>query len=131
MNRLQFGALAAVLLAFWGALEYYQLESVWNNEFRDPYLIAAQHARFEGAKQMIPPDAIVGYITDLEPNSVSWSAAFNGAQYVLAPRLLEPGTTRQWLIANFARPADFLAFAKSTGFHIEKDFGNGVVVMKK
>jgi hypothetical protein len=131
MDKRQIGALAAVLLTVWGAIEFLRLERMWNSEFRDPYLVNVQNARLGAVRDIIPADAVVGYITDMEPNSVQWSAAFNAAQYELAPRILEVGTTREWLVANFAGTGDFPAFAQANGFRVERDLGNGVAVMRK
>jgi hypothetical protein len=133
MDKRQLGSVAAVVLAIWGAIEFFGLEHTWNTQFRDPYVIAAQQARFAGVREVMPPDAISGYITDLEPNTISWSATFNGAQYAVAPRLLEPGTNREWLLTNFSRPgaADVPTFAKVNGFRIERDLGQGVFVLRK
>ena len=131
MDKRQWGAIAAVVLSLWGVIEFVRLERIWNTQFHDPYLIAGQHSRFEGVRHIIPPDAILGYITDLEPNSASWSAAFNGAQYVLAPRLLEEGTKRDWVLVNYSKIVDFAAIAQQNGFRIERDFGQGVLVLHK
>lgn len=131
MDKRQLGAIAAVILCLWGALEFASLERTWNAQFRDPYLIASQHQRFEGARQIIPADAVVSYLTDLEAGSVQWSAAFNGAQYVLAPRLLEDGAKREWLLVNYGKAADFAALAQQHGYRVERDFQNGVLVMRK
>ena len=133
MDRRQLGSLAAVLLAVWGAIEFYGLERIWNTQFHDPYVIGAQQTRFAAVRDVMPADAISGYITDLEPNTIAWSAAFNGAQYVLAPRILEAGTNREWLLTNFSKPgaADVPAFAKVNSFRIERDLGQGVFVLRK
>jgi hypothetical protein len=131
MDKRQLGAIAAVVLSLWGAIEFVGVERRWNTEFHDPYLIAGQHERFAGARPIIPPNAIAGYITDLEPGTVLWGAAFNGAQYVLAPRLLEEGVKRDWVLVNYAQPADFNSIAQQNGLRIERDFGNGVLVMRK
>ena len=82
MDKRQLGALAAVLLTVWGAIEFFGLEHTWNAQFHDPYVIGAQQTRFAGVRDVMPADAISGYITDLEPNTIAWSATFNGAQYV-------------------------------------------------
>jgi hypothetical protein len=131
MHKGQLGTILAVVLSLWGAIEFIGLERSWNTEFHDPYLIAAQHQRFEGVRQLIPADAVVSYASDLQPGSVVWSAAFNGAQYVLAPRLLEEGFKREWLLVNYSQPADFAALGQQHGFRIELDFGGGVLVMRK
>ena len=131
MDKGQIGAILAVVLALWGAIEFVSFERAWNTEFQDPYVIAAQGRRFEGVRQVIPADAVVSYITDLPPGTPAWSASFNGAQYVLAPRLLEEGFQRDWLLVNYAQPVDFAALAQQNGFRIERDLGGGVLVMRK
>src|SRR5688572_25273843 len=92
MDKGQLGAILAVVLSLWGAIEFVSFERAWNTELHDPYVIAAQHRRFEGVRQLIPADAVVSYMTDLPAGTAAWGASFNGAQYVLAPRLLEEGT---------------------------------------
>jgi hypothetical protein len=131
MDKRQIGALAAVLLTVWGAVEFIRLERMWNSQFRDPYLVKVQNDRLGVVRDIIPADAVVGYITDMEPNSIQWNAAFNSAQYELAPRILEVGVNREWLLANFAGKGDFPAFAQANGFRVERDLGNGVAVMRK
>ena len=131
MDKRQIGALAAVLLTVWGAIEFFRLERIWNSEFRDPYLVNVQDARLGAVRDIIPADAVVGYMTDMEVNSIQWSAAFNTAQYELAPRILEVGTNREWLLANFAGKGDFVAFAQANGFRVERDLGNGVAVLRR
>jgi hypothetical protein len=54
-----------------------------------------------------------------------------GAQYVLAPRLIEKGATDDRVIGNFTRPADFAALGQSYRLRLERDFGNGVVLFRK
>jgi hypothetical protein len=75
MDKRQLGSLAAVLLAVWGAIEFFGLERTWNTQFRDPYVIGAQQTPFAGVRDVMPADAISGYTTDLEPNTIGWSAA--------------------------------------------------------
>jgi hypothetical protein len=45
MDKRQIGALAAVLLTVWGAVEFIRLERMWNSQFRDPYLVNVQNDR--------------------------------------------------------------------------------------
>ena len=131
MDKRQIGALAALLLTVWGGIEFLRLERIWNSEFRDPYLVNVQESRLGAVKDIIPADAVVGYLTDMQPDSIQWAAAFNTAQYELAPRILELGTNREWLLANFAGHGDFPAYAQANGFRVERELGNGVAVLRK
>jgi hypothetical protein len=130
--RVRVGVALAAALSMWGAVEYFGFETGYQKESRDPYHVAAQAARLEGASALVPEDAVLGYITDLEPGSPSAWAMFNAAQYTLAPRiLLQNNTAQTRVLGNFARPADFGAVGKQQGLSIERDFQNGVVLFRK
>jgi hypothetical protein len=94
--------------------------------------VAAQAARLAGLSAIVPNDAVLGYITDLEPGSPSAWAMFNAAQYTLAPRiLLQNNTAQNLVLGNFARPADFSAIGRRHGISIERDFQNGIVLFRR
>jgi hypothetical protein len=121
----------AALLSLWGSFEYSGLESAYQQQFRDPYQVAAQFPRFESVQSAIPEKAILGYLTDAVPGSVVGDAMFNGAQFVLAPRVLQKSTALDLVLGNFTKPADFAALGHSQGLRLERDFGNGVVLFRK
>ena len=129
--RVKIGIAAATLLSLWGVVEYFGFESAYQRESRDPYRIAAQTARLEGVRAALPENAVLGYLTDLEPGSIAASTAFNAAQYALAPRILERGATQAQVLGNFSRPADFAALGRQQGLRLERDFQNGVVLFRK
>lgn len=124
---------AAALLAVWGAIESYQVET--GSSLRDPYMVTLQPARLAGVIETIPPTAIVGYLSDLHDRTESTSAAalamFNSARYALAPRLLVQGTDRDWVLGNFTKPADYSAIGREHGLDLSQDFGNGVVLFRR
>ena len=124
------GAVILPLLCVWGAWESYGAESAYQQQYRDPYLIAAQSTRFAPFVPSVPDNAELGYLTDLAPGVTDW-AMFLGAQYALAPRLLERGVAHPWVLGNFTRPADFAAFGQAHGLKLQQDFGNGVVLFRK
>jgi hypothetical protein len=121
--------IAASLLAAWGAVENFQLET--SSSTRDPYMVGVQADRLAGVIQAVPRDAIVGYISDLNDASTAAQAMFNSARYTLAPRLLVQGTDRDFVLGNFSKPSDYAAIAREHGFSSAKDFGNGVVLFSK
>jgi hypothetical protein len=126
------GVALATALSMWGVVEYFGFETGYQKESRDPYHVAAQAARLEGVSALVPEDAVLGYITDLEPGSPSAWTMFNAAQYTLAPRiLLQNNTAQTRVLGNFARPADFGVVGKQQGLSIERDFQNGVVLFRK
>jgi hypothetical protein len=128
-SRIRGATIAAALLAVWGAVENFQLESA--STLRDPYMVGVQADRFAGVMQAVPRDAIVGYISDLHDNSTGAQAMFNSARYTLAPRLLVEGTDRDFVVGNFTKPMDYAAFGREHGLQFVQDFGNGAVLYRK
>lgn len=124
--RLKAALIAAALLAVWGAVENFQMET--GNNVADPYLVNLQPARLTGVMEAIPRTAVVGYLSDLHDGSTAALAMFNSARYSLAPRLLVEGTDRDWVLGNFAKPADYATIARERELRVVQDFGNGVVL---
>jgi hypothetical protein len=122
--------LISAMLASWGVFQAYSSESAYQQQYRDPYLVAAQTTRFEGFREAVPADSILGYLTDAQPGSVTSDAMFLTAQYTLAPRLLERNQKHQQVLGNFSRPADFAALGRQYGLRLDHDFGNGVVLFR-
>jgi hypothetical protein len=132
------GVLVAAALALWGVLEYFGFEGSYQEQYRDPYQIAAQSARLEDFREAVAADAVLGYLTDAAPGSVVSDSMFLSAQYTLAPRLLaketlgketnDKKTSHQQVLGNFTQPADFVAIGRQYGLSLQRDFGNGVVL---
>jgi hypothetical protein len=124
------GITVAALLALWGAFEHYASEAEYQGQNQDPYRISAAFGRLDGVRSAVPEISTLGYVTDAEPGSTVESAMFLGAQYVLAPRLLAKGTTPEWVLGNFTRPADYAALGRARSLRVQQDFGNGVVLFR-
>jgi hypothetical protein len=129
--RVRVGVAVAVALSMWGVVEYFGFETAYQRQSRDPYQVAAQATRLEGLPPLVPEDAILGYMTDLELGTPSAWAMFNAAQYALAPRILRQDTSQTHVLGNFAHPADFAALGRQHGLSIERDFHNGIVLFRK
>ncbi len=126
------GTALAALLSLWGTFEYLGFESAYQRQYADPYKIGAQFSRFDALRASVPENAVMGYLTDLAPESIAAGAMFGGAQYVLAPRLLERTVVGHDLVlGNFAKPDDFAALGLRYGLRMEHDFGNGVVLFRR
>jgi hypothetical protein len=129
--RMTAGIMAACLICLWGALEYSSAESAYQHQNHDPYLIADQATRFAPFESSVPPNAILGYLSDAAAGSVADSTMFTSATYTLAPRLVERGVRHEYVLGNFTRPADFAALGRGNGLRLQQDFGNGVVLFRK
>jgi len=129
--RIVAGIVAAIVLCVWGAFQSYGSETEYQRQSADPYQIAAQFVRLAPVLAAIPENTVLGYVTDVEPASTTDSALLLSAQYVLAPRLLTRGGKHDWVLGNFTRPADFVAFGKSRGLRLQQDCGNGVVLYRR
>ncbi len=114
----------------WGVLEYFGFEASYQEQYRDPYQIAAQSARLGSFREAVAVDAVLGYVTDAAPGSEVYDSMFLAAQYTLAPRLLDKKTKYQQVLGNFTRPADFAAVGRQYGLSLQRDFGNGVVLYR-
>jgi hypothetical protein len=125
--------MATAALSLFGALQFYNSETAAERQSqnRDPYMIGPQYERFSGLRQTVPENAILGYLTDAEPGSVLATTIFDAAQYALAPRLLQAGTTGEWVLGNFTKPLDFEGLGAKYGLHLERYFGSGVVLYRK
>jgi hypothetical protein len=129
--RVRIGVALAAALSMWGVVEYFGFETAYQKQSRDPYQVAAQAARLEGIAALVPEDAVLGYMTDLEMESPGARAMFNAAQYTLAPRILRQDAAEARVLGNFAHPADFGALGQQHGLSIERDFHNGIVLFRK
>lgn len=121
----------AAVMSLWGVFEYSRFESVYQQQFRDPYKVSAQFSRLAGVRDAVPENAIIGYVTDLPRGTITDNATFDGAQYVLAPRMLQRTTSSDWVLGDFAKPDDFASIGRKYGLRMERDFGEGVVLFRK
>src|SRR5262245_8317607 len=94
----------ASLLCLWGTVEFLAYELHFQQTFRDQFSISEQLVRFEGVRDIVPADAVLGYVTDRERGSAMASAMFGEAQYALAPRILQWGDGHEWVLGNFSKP---------------------------
>ena len=129
----QAGVVAAVALSLFGTFEFYHFETAVQRQVqnRDPYMIGPQYERFAGFRRMVPENAVLGYMTDVEPGSGLATVIFDAAQYSLAPRLLQLGTTQEWVLGNFTKDLDFQSLGAKYGLQTARYFGDGVVLYRK
>ncbi len=126
------------LLSLFAAMEYYRRTSVRNEQQPDYYRIGFQEERFRQVAEMLPEEAVVGYVSNLNFDSVAGSAAFLGAQYVLAPRIIvghqNPAATN-YILGNFSAAVETSdmssEFARANNARVVRDFDAGVVLFRK
>lgn len=111
----------------------YQISAQDAQQFPDRYGVVAAEQRFASALELLPANAVIGYISDLPLSETAGSTAFVAAQYVVAPRslVLASAQPTEWAVGNFAHPEDFAAIGAQAGFTLVRDFGNGVVVYRR
>ncbi len=114
-------------LSVYGAVQFYGEQSERNQTQRDPYKLIDQERRFAPVKELVPPDALVGYVSDLDNDPTLVLTA----QYTLAPRLIVKNPSSGWVIGNFTRPQDFEAFGRARGLTLVKEFPDGVVLYRR
>ena len=133
-SRALMGVAAAAILCLIGAFGAYDSLATSGREFQDYYRIAAQHGRFAGVNAALPPETVVGYISDLPLGADDWQVNFFGVQYALAPRLLvadSDGSKRQWVVGNFLKKPDLREIEKANNLKLVKEFGLGVYLFRR
>ena len=130
-------AAVAALLAFNAAMDYYRAAEEAARE-PDPYRLERQRERFRPVREAIPPEAVVGYLSDLPRGEFAARIAFSGAQYALAPRLLVPVDRFPgggYVIGNYTvdvAGTDIVARAiENHGLEFVRDYGAGLVLYRK
>jgi len=126
--------LAVAALTVFAGMNSYQLSARYAEQFPDAYGVGRAFIRFAPLAERVPVTAQIGYITDLDPNSAAYQAAFLAAQYALAPRELifpGPGAAPGIALGNFTKPMDFAAAGAAQGYDLTADLGNGVVLFHK
>lgn len=116
------------------ALGDYQFATAYSRATRDKFQVGLQHDRLRELDAELPRDAVLGYVTDLRYEDTAESAAFLGAQYVLAPRLLiraGRSVKPEWVLGNFSRPIDPAQYAAANHLRVVKTYGPGVVLYRR
>jgi len=123
-------------LALAGAVNYYLTVDSKNRDCQDPsttYVIGIGPTRFCEVIAMVPPQAVLGYISDLPEEGVAGAIWFAGARHALAPRLLIPHQNPQkqdWILGNFSQPSDLHQIETQNHLQLVRDFGSGVAVFR-
>jgi hypothetical protein len=132
--RALIGVAAAAVLCLAGAFGAYDSLVTQGSIFQDYYRIEAQHRRFAVVNATLPPETVVGYISDLPVGADDWQVNFFGVQYALAPRLLvdeSDGTKQKWVVGNFLRKPDFSEIEKAHNLKLVQEFGLGVYLFRR
>lgn len=92
--------------------------------------LAAFKKRISPLRGSLPPDAAVGYISDLTPDpSLRSVLELRMTQYALVPVMVEDGPNYAYVIGNFHGPLP-VRTPEIQQLTILKDFGNGVFLFR-
>jgi len=134
-NSNQRAAIAVYMIIICALLNggYMVMKSVKGYQNRNSEIASAQE-RLHPLKKMIFNRETVGYISDLERDSIEYVTAYFQAQYVLAPVILERHGDKEMVVGNFFRPASeksLSLFEQQRHLEMVKRFENGVVLFRK
>ena len=90
--------------------------------------------RFEGLKKMLPPQGVVGYISDKKAKDIRFdvgAAEYYLTQYVLSPLIVDYSPEHTLVIGNFRGFTPSAEFFESKNLILLKDFGNGVMLFRR
>jgi hypothetical protein len=127
-------AFLAIVLSVLAGVQSYSGALAMGRQMQDPWKVDLAHRRFEPLRGKLPPNATLGYISDMS-TSTDWGLAnFFTTQYVLAPRVLvEPQTSRnfEYAIGNFSKQLDYTSYGMMQGLVVVEDLGFGIVLYRK
>jgi hypothetical protein len=95
-----------------------------------PREIVMDEGRFADIRAILPARGTVGYLSDTGRRQEN-SKDYFLTQYFLAPVVIAPDTAHELVVANFASRAAIATLAASHGLCIEKDFSNGVALLRR
>lgn len=128
------GAGVVLALALFACFSFYQLTTAYNLANRDSYRVGFQQGRLHQIDAELPPEAILGYVSDLTAGSVEDKAAFFGAQYVLAPRLLvrvDNPVKPERVLGNFSRAVDPAPYAAAHHMPVVRIYDPSLVMFRR
>ena len=126
-------AVVAVVCLF-AAMDYYRKTSTRNEQRPDFYRVGYQEERFRPVAAMVPESEVMGYVSNLDFDTTAGGAAFSGAQFVLAPRLVvgfDDPVAGEYTLGNFSAEAETSDvtsdFTRNRNARVVRDFDAGVV----
>lgn len=125
-GRATLGLAVATILSLYATLDFYGKQVERNKAQKDSYHLEAQEQRFDAVKRELGPNAVAGYVSDLQDTGIVLSA-----QHALAPVLLVDKPPYRFVVGNFSRPMDYAEFGRSRQLVLVKDFGAGVTLFRK
>jgi hypothetical protein len=108
---------------------YYSFVTRDRRDIRESGGIVMDEGRFTGIRAILPPRGTVGYLSDTGGRQEN-PKAYYLTQYFLAPVVIAPDTAQELVVANFASRSAIATLAASHGLRIEKDFSNGVALLR-
>jgi hypothetical protein len=84
--------------------------------------ITVYERRFAALKPVLPPNGVIGYVTDAEPYNIE----FFLTQYSVAPLMVDPKEGHEFVIGNFANKASNPKTWNGVNLDLRLDLGNGV-----
>lgn len=127
---------ALSVIAIYNALVQIVVTDRFTSQFPDPYQVMGLQARLRPVQERVPLTERVGYFSDVPSTEAAGQAAFFGAQYALAPRIVlredakTAGQATYWL-GVFAQQGDFEAKGRERGLRLEQDLGGYVILYRK
>lgn len=92
--------------------------------------IGSYESRFAEIKREVPRDGTVGYLTDADPGLTSTTAEYYLAQLAMIPTVVANRADTPLVMANVHTPQP-AGFYQSRGLQLVKDYGNGVMLLRK
>ena len=93
--------------------------------------VTTTEARMKAIRPALPPQGIIGYVSDLDVTRGDGRRAWYAAEYCLSPLVLSPSPGPAIVLGNFADAANAPAIAQRDGLTIVRDFGGGLILLAR
>jgi hypothetical protein len=92
--------------------------------------ISVDESRFEALKRALPAHGLIGYLSDVNPQS-SGEADYYAAEYCLAPLRVSRQPDQELVVGNFRDPYSGVALAQRLKLRFVQNFGGGVMLLRR
>ena len=92
--------------------------------------VVIDEQRFAELRTLLPPRGVIGYLSDTSGSQASVRRYYL-TQYSLVPLVVAPDSDHERVVANFSSASAIAGLANAHGLTVEKDFGNGVALLRR
>lgn len=133
--RVRIGLMLLLILGFISSQHPVQFFSYISRNLSQPDEISLFITQVACLREALPAHGVIGYFIN-EVGTVSFSDLEESkryflTQYTLAPLVVEPGLSHNWIVGNLKDGMDAVLIAKDLGLEVIEECGGGTFLFRK